>query len=189
MRTIDTSTLDLLASPQIRLIGPIDAAMYETFREQLGGKPPAGPIAVAMTTLGGDPDVARAMADDIRLLRECDNRTTLFLGKATVYSAGTTFMAGFPVGDRYLTRNTRIMIHERSLDKTLELSGPLSGVLCKVKQTVHEIEQSIAIEEEGFRAIVKGSKIPFETLRERAPEAWYMDCQEALELGLIADVI
>ncbi|WP_340587907.1 hypothetical protein [Erythrobacter alti] len=106
-----------------------------------------------------------------------------------VYSAGATFMAGFPIEDRYLTKSTRIMVHERSLTKTINLDGPLRSLSAKLQQTLHEIEHSILIEEEGFHAIVEGSKVDFEEMRRRAPENWYIHCEEAKELGLIADVI
>ncbi len=179
----------LIAKPQIRLIGLVDEAMYKVFRDQLCEAPSHGPLAIAITTLGGDPEIARTMADDVRLLREFDEREILFVGKVAVYSAGATFMAGFPIANRYLTKATRLMIHERSLDKTLELNGPLRSLPPKVKQVLHQIEHSIEIEDEGFRAIVEGSKIDFETVRRRAPENWYVTCEEAKEFGLIADVI
>ncbi len=185
----DPKTYALLAKPNIRLTGHVDYDMYDSFREQLAACPETGPLALAMTTLGGDPEVARTIGDDIRLLREHDNREILFLGKVAVYSAGATFMAGFPIANRYLTKATRIMIHERSIVRSLEMSGPLRGTLAKVTQTLHEIEQSIAIEEEGFRAIVEGSRVDFAEVREKAPRAWYIDCHEAVRLGLIAGVI
>ena len=98
-------------------------------------------------------------------------------------------MAAVPIANRYLTEASRIMIHERSLEKALDLSGPLRSELAVVRQLLHEIEQSIAIEEEGYRAIVKGSKVEFEEVCEKAKEAWYIDCHEAVRLGLIAGVI
>lgn len=56
-------------------------------------------------------------------------------------------------------------------------------------RALHQIEHSIEIEEEGFRAIVEGSRMEFEKLRKRAPENWYVTCDEALELGLVAGVV
>lgn len=189
MGTIDKDRLGHLAKPHIRLSGSMDQAMYRDFREQLDACPSEGPIAIALTTLGGDPEVARAMADDVRLLREHDAREVLFLGKVAVYSAGTVFMAGFPIASRYMTEHTRLMIHERSLEKMLDLSGPLRSVRVKVSQVLHEIDQSIAIEEEGYRAVVEGSKVGFEEVRKRATDSWYVDCHEAVRLDLIAGVI
>ena len=86
----------LLARPHVQLHGTVDHAMYDRFREQLLAAPAEGALVFAITTLGGDPEVARAMADDVRLLTDYTGREALFLGKVAVYSAGATFMAGFP---------------------------------------------------------------------------------------------
>lgn len=185
----DSDRYALLAHPDIRLSGTVDEDMYDSFRQQLEACPVAGPIVITITTLGGDPEVARMMGDDVRLLREQDGREMLFLGKVAVYSAGATFMACFPVDCRFLTETTWLMIHERQMKKTVDIDGPLRSCVAALKATLHEIEHSIIIEEQGFRAIVKDSKVDFETVRERAPENWYIDCREALKLGLIHDVI
>lgn len=179
----------LLAKPHIRLSGPVDQMMYANFRQQLDACPPEGTIVVALTTLGGDPEIARTMADDIRLLEEHDGREILFLGKVAVYSAGATFMSAFPVERRFLTRRTRLMIHERKLTKQINLDGPLRMLVATIKATLHEVEHSILIEEEGFRELVKGSSVDFDDLREKAPSNWYIEAEEARDLGLVLDVI
>jgi ATP-dependent protease ClpP protease subunit len=179
----------LLAKPHIRLSGTVDQAMYQTFRQQLEGCPEEGTIVLALTTLGGDPEVARTMADDIRLLEDHTGREILFLGKVAVYSAGATLMSAFPVDRRFLTRRTRLMFHERKLDKQLHVNGPLRTCIATLQATLHEIEESIRIEEEGFRDLVKGSRVDFDTLREKAPSNWYIEAEEARDLGLVLDVI
>ena len=185
----DSKSHAQLASPNIRLSGTVDQNMYDSFRQQLDACSATGPIIIAITTLGGDPEVARTMGDDVRLLREQKGREMIFLGKVAVYSAGATFMSSFPVDCRFLTETTWLMIHERQMHKELLVDGPLRSCVAALKATLHEIEHSIAIEEEGFRAIVKGSKVSFETIRDRAPENWYIDCSEALKLGLVHAVI
>jgi ATP-dependent protease ClpP protease subunit len=179
----------LLSQPHIILHGPVDHAMYASFRQQLANAPVDGPLVVAISTLGGDPEVARLMGDELRLLRDYSGRETLFLGKVAVYSAGATFMATFPVDKRFLTRGTRIMVHERILTKTVELSGPLRSVVAGLKANLHEIEESVRIEEEGFRDLVAGSNITFDEVRERAPSNWYIEAEEARDLGLVLDLI
>ena len=179
----------LLSRPHISLHGLVDHAMYESFRQQLGEAPPEGSLVVAISTLGGDPEVARLMGDELRLLRDYTGRETLFLGKVAVYSAGATFMASFPVDKRFLTRGTRIMIHERILTKTVNISGPLESVVAGLKANLHEVEESVRIEEEGFRDLVAGSKIAFDEVRKRAPSNWYIEAEEARDLGLVLDVI
>ncbi|WP_338244515.1 peptidase S14 [Aurantiacibacter hainanensis] len=175
-------------SPQLRLIGSVDEAMYAEFRDQLHNAPKKGPLVVALTTLGGNPEIARTMADDVRLLRE-PGRDIFFLGKSAVYSAGATFMAGFPVSHRYMTKDSSLLIHERQITKTINLSGPLKSCIYQLKAALNEIEHSIEIEEQGFREIVNGSNVSFEDVRDRAPENWYIGCDKAKELGLICGVI
>ena len=90
----------LLARPHIQLYGTVDEVMYAGFKDQLAAAPAEGPLVVSITTLGGDPEMARAMGDSIRLLRDYTVRDTLFLGKVAVYSAGATLMSvcGRPFG-------------------------------------------------------------------------------------------
>ncbi|PXA97778.1 peptidase S14 [Nostoc sp. 3335mG] len=179
----------LLGQPHVMLSGTVDHAMYQSFRDQLAAAPDQGTLVVSISTLGGDPEVARLMADDIRLIREYDDREILFLGKVAVYSAGATFMAGFPADKRFLTRGTRIMIHERLLTKTLDISGPLKTCIAELKANLHEIEESMRIEEEGFRDLIAGTGIELDEVRRRAPENWYIEADEARALGLVLDVI
>lgn len=179
----------LLARPHIHLHGPVDANMYGAFQQQLANAPADGPLVVSITTLGGDPEMARAMGDDLRLLREYTGRETIFLGKVSVYSAGATFMASFPADKRFLTRGTRLMIHERQMTGQLALAGPLRAVTAVIQGKLHELEASIAIEEEGFRDLVAGTRISFEELQKKAIANWYLEAEEARDLGLVLDVI
>ena len=179
----------LLATPQVKLSGSVDYDMYGWFKQQLGNAFGDGPLVVAITTLGGDPEVARAMADDIRLLREYTGRETLFLGKVAVYSAGATFMSGFPADKRFLTRGSRLMLHERQMNSTLHLSGPLNTLRPTLEAKLAEIADSIRIQDEGFRALVQGSRVSFDQLKQKAASAWYIEAEEARDLGLVLDVI
>lgn len=179
----------LLDTPHINLAGNVDHDMYRAFREQLASAPKDGPLVIAISTLGGDPEVARLMGDELRLMREYTGREMLFLGKVAVYSAGATFMASFPVDKRFLTRGSRLMVHERQMTKSVELAGPLKTCVASLKAALHEIEESVRIEEEGFRAIVAGSRVSFEEVARRAPANWYIEAEEARSLGLVLDVI
>ena len=187
--TSNASNYPLLARPHVLLHGNVDDAMYTSLKQQIAHAPTEGPLVVSLTTLGGDPEMARAMGDDIRLLRDYTGRETIFLGKVAVYSAGATFMSAFPVETRFLTRGTRLMIHERQITSSVELAGPLKKQIANLKAKLHEIEHSILIEEEGFRALIAGSSVTFEEVQKRAPDNWYIDAEEARDLGLILDVI
>ena len=178
-----------LAVPQVQLHGTVDDRMYDSFKQQLAYATGDGPLVVSITTLGGDPEMARAMGDSIRLLRDYTGRETLFLGKVAVYSAGATFMSAFPVEKRFLTRGSRLMIHERLMTSTVQLSGPLSTLPSTLKAKLNEIEDSIRIQDEGFEQLVAGSKVTLDQLKAKATSNWYIEAQQALELGLILDVI
>jgi ATP-dependent protease ClpP protease subunit len=164
--------------------------MYNSFREQLDKAPREGLVVVELSTLGGDPEVARMMGEDIRFQTEIrPERRLAFLGKAAIYSAGATFMSFFTIPNRYLTRGARLMIHERKLEKTLQVNGPLTSCVASVKALLHEIEHSIAIQNEGFENLVRGSSVSMDEVLRRAPDNWYLEAQEARALGLIRDVI
>src|SRR6201999_3127070 len=158
--------------------------------EQLTRAPQQGLVVVELSTLGGDPEVARMMGEDIRYHSDLDpTRHFAFLGKAAIYSAGTTFMSFFARDNRYLTRGTRLMVHERKLNKTLNIDGPLTSCVATVKATLHEIEASVAIQNEGFENLVRGSNVTMDNVLERAPFNWYIEANEALQLGLIRAVL
>lgn len=84
---------------------------------------------------------------------------------------------------------TDLMIHERKLSKTLVIDGPLTAYLASVKATLNEIECSIAIQNEGFENLVRGSQISIDEVIGNAPSNWYLEAQEARKLGLIEAVL
>nr|WP_291549819.1 ATP-dependent Clp protease proteolytic subunit [Bosea sp. (in: a-proteobacteria)] len=181
---------EAFSGPAILLAGTVDYGMYAFFRERLAAAPAEGLVVVEISTLGGDPEVARMMGEDIRFHSDLDTRRRfVFLGKAAVYSAGATFMSFFARENRYLTRGTRLMIHERKLQAQVTLDGPLKTCIANLKAKLNEVEHSIAIENEGFENLVRGSRVPMDEVLKRAPENWYIEAQEAKSLGLIEDVI
>jgi ATP-dependent protease ClpP protease subunit len=178
------------AQPAVLLSGPVDYAMYESFRTQLAGAPAEGTVAIVLSTLGGDPEVARMMGEDVRFRSELEpSRRFVFLGKAAIYSAGTTFMSFFARENRYLTRGTRLMIHERRLTKRLEIDGPLTTCIVDLEATLAEIRASIEIQNEGFENLIRGSSVTLEEVLRRATSNWYIEAQEAQRLGLIEGVL
>lgn len=177
-------------APAILLSGPVDYDMYKAFRSQLDASREKDLVVVELSTLGGDPEVARMMGEDVRFASEMDpQRRFVFLGKAVIYSAGTTFMSFFARPNRYLTRGARLMIHERKLSKQLTIDGPLTTCVATVKATLHEIECSIEIQNEGFENLIRGSRVTMDEVLERAPSNWYIEAEEARSLGLIEAVL
>ncbi|MEL7686335.1 ATP-dependent Clp protease proteolytic subunit [Citromicrobium bathyomarinum] len=179
-----------LASPGIRLYGAMDAGMYAEFTEMLAEQAPGGPIVIALTTMEGDPEIARSMADDIRLLRDRGRREIIFLGKTAIHGAGVLFMAAFPVSHRYLTRATKLMITENKRAQPMELAGgSLRSVASQLEHAQREIQREIEQEDEDYRAISEGSNVSVQELREKAPNDWYITASEAKAMGLIAEVV
>jgi ATP-dependent protease ClpP protease subunit len=177
-------------NPAILLAGPVDYAMYAFFRERLMHAPASGLVVIELSTSGGDPEVARMMGEDIRFHSDLEpERRFVFLGNAATYSAGTTFMSFFARKNRYLTRGTRLMIHERKLQATLTLEGPLTTCIASLRAKLNEIEESIAIQNEGFQSLITGSAIPMEEVLRRAPQNWHIEAKEAQALGLVEGVI
>ncbi|ASY43862.1 MAG: peptidase S14 [Sphingobium sp.] len=176
--------------PSIMLSGVVDHGMYLHFKNCLSNAPQQGLVVVEISTLGGDPEIARLMGEDIRFHSDLyPERRLVFLGRTAVYSAGATFMSFFATENRYVTRGTRIMIHERLITKNIQLSGPLSTCIATLKATLNEIESSIAIQNEGFQNLILGSDISMEELLQKAPENWYLEANEAQARGLIAAVL
>lgn len=61
-------------------------------------------VAVEISTLGGDAELARRLVLEVGLARERLGKRLVFLGKTCVYSA-VTLMSAFAKDDRYLTRD------------------------------------------------------------------------------------
>ncbi|MEN5363368.1 ClpP family protease [Brevundimonas intermedia] len=183
-------TAEAFDTPRILLAGAVDYAMYDRFRDQLAAAPKTGLTVIELSTLGGDPEVARMMGEDVRFQSDINpSRRLVFLGKAAIYSAGATFMSFFATPNRYLTRGARVMIHERKMDQQLNVIGPLTTCIASVRAMLNELEHSIAIQNEGFENLVRGSSVTMEEVLKRAPANWYIEAQEAKALGLIAEVI
>lgn len=176
--------------PSIMLTGAVDYNMYQWFRNCLTNAPKQGLVIVELSTLGGDPEVARMMGEDIRFHSDMHpERRIVFLGKTAIYSAGATFMGFFARENRYLTRGTRVMIHERLITKNIHLEGPLTTCIAALKATINEIQSSIAIQNEGFANLVLGSSLTVEDVIQRATENWYLEANEAQQLGLVEAVL
>lgn len=180
-----------IREPQISLLGTVDEQMADNFRQAIAD-PPNGdePITVDITTLGGDPEMARRMILDLDSARErLKPRRIVFHGKSVVYSAGATFMAGFPREDRYLAEDAVLLIHCRQLNKTMELSGPLRSTVPMIEALLHQLKTGIELEKDNFERLIAGSKIEMEELLDRALYNWYVPAREALERGLVAGIV
>ena len=178
-----------LAKPNVRLYGQVDDAMFHDFARKLGDVPDGERVVLELMTFGGDADVARRIALEIRLAGELQGREFFFLGKTVVYSAGVTVMAAVPRANRHQTRDTVLLIHSRRMEKQLQLNGSLSSSIQAVRETLSELETGLRLEREGFVELTAGSDIAEEEILRRAETGWYLTAAEAMSRGLIAGIL
>jgi ATP-dependent protease ClpP protease subunit len=182
---------ELVFNPHVRLIGEICDDMLRSMLDQLAKlSADEDIVAVEITTVGGDAEVGRRMMLEMDLARErLPDCRFVFIGKATVYSAGTTLMSAFAREDRFLTREARLMIHSRQLEKRLELAGPIRSSLPLVEALCHQIRTGIELEKEHFERLIAGTDVTMDELLEKALCNWYLTAEDALERGLIGGIV
>jgi ATP-dependent protease ClpP protease subunit len=176
-------------SPGIRLYGKVNEAMLTEFFRQQAAAQPDKPIVMELSTSGGDADIGRRIAQEVKMLR-AGSHEVFFLGKTFVYSAGITVMSSFPRTHRFLTADCELLVHERKMQKDLHLEGALRGCLSVVNDVLAEIESGQRLEREGFEALVHGSSLSVEdVLAKVCHKDWYLTARQALEIGLIGGII
>jgi ATP-dependent protease ClpP protease subunit len=180
----------LLFDPNVRIHGPINDQTVSNFLLDLKAVRDSGEdLYVEIDTPGGDADGGRRMALEIGLFLKHSGRNGLVVGKNTVYSAGVTVFAAFPKQSRFLCRQAVLLIHERRLEKQVALNGPITSCLQIIREQLALLETAEKLEGEGFAALVAGSHLSLEELRSRALTNCYIMSKEALELGLVADIV
>lgn len=175
-------------NPDIRLIGSIDEQMLQNYLDQSGQLQGDGPVVLELSTAGGEADTARRIAQEVRMLGQ--SREVFFLGKTYVYSAGITVMAAVPPSHRFLTGDTVLLIHERRMERTVQLSGALRSAMSVAQDLMAELEIGQRLERRGFEKLVEGSGLTADDLMKRVMEKdWYMPADEALSLRLVAGLV
>jgi ATP-dependent protease ClpP protease subunit len=181
---------DLLFRPNISLNGSVDAGTLTFFLDRLEKlRANDDDLRMELNTLGGDADVARRIALEIRLFQKHSGRSAYCVGKTNVYSAGATIFAAFAIENRFLTKDAVLLIHERSLQQTVELSGPTRSNIQIVRGLLEMLKAAERLEREGFQELVEGSNLTIEALYERALQNWYMGADEALEYRIISRIL
>jgi len=184
------SDKELLFHPNISLNGSITADTLAFFLQRLEAVREARQhLVMELCTDGGDADVARRIAMEVRLFSRHSGKQAFCVGKTTVYSAGVTILAAFPRHSRFLTEDAILLIHERRLETTLQLNGPIKAVMQMVQEQLSLLETANALEMEGFRELVDGSALSLDELYKRATGNCYLPAREAKELGLVAAIL
>jgi hypothetical protein len=178
-----------LAVPNVCLHGEVNEAMLARWIElTLPLRGEKGPLVLELTTVGGDAEVGRRIADDVRLLRDAGS-SVRFVGKTAVYSAGATIMGGFLRGERWLARDAVVMVHGRKLSKSLTFENALRAERPGVEALLAEIDQGICIERIEFGKFIEGSDITLEEIEGQTIANWYLSAEEALKRRLIAGIL
>lgn len=177
------------ARPDIRLFGEVSRSMLDEFLRQQAEAPPSQPLVLELSTSGGDADLGRRIAQEIRQWQQ-QGQDLYFFGKSFVYSAGVSVMGAFPPERRFLSADCELLIHERKLKKALRLDGSLKICGAQVRNTLAEIESGERLERDGFAELVKGSSLTLADLQERVSERdWYVPAADAKQLGLVAGLV
>jgi len=147
-------------------------------------------FTASLLTSGGDADVGRRIAQQIRLWREPEGRKLFFLGKTYGYSAGISIMSCFPKSHRFQTRDCELLVHERKLKKGVHLDGALPACLSVVNELLAPIESGQRLEKEGFEQLVEGLSLSAQKLMDKVYcKDWYQKADKALQLGLVHRLI
>ena len=176
--------------PHIRLFGKVDESMLSEFLRQQAALRSDEPVVFELSTSGGDADIGRRIAQELRLWQEKDHQEVFFFGKTYVFSAGITIMSAVPPSHRFLTADCELLIHERKMQKTLTLEGALRGCKAVVMDALAQIESGQRLEREGFATLVNGTRLSVADLKKKVfHQEWYLTAQEAVEIGLVAATV
>ncbi|CDX20074.1 conserved hypothetical protein [Mesorhizobium plurifarium] len=180
----------LLFQPNISINGLIDDETVSFFLGRLETVRKDGQdMIMELNTSGGDADAARRVALEVRLFRRHSGRNAFCVGKTKVYSAGVTIFAAFPKQNRFLTEDAVLLVHERRMETSIALNGPMQSCIQVVREQLALLETSQRLEMEGFRELVEGSSLSADELYRQATQNCYIHAAEALTLGMIGGVL
>ena len=176
--------------PDIQIYGDITEEKLGSFLDQFSkALDNEDPIVFELTTAGGDADLGRRIAHEIKCCRTNLGKEIYFLGKTTIYSIGAVIMSAFPVQYRFLEEHAVLMVHERRITKEVKFDGPMSATLQMARELVSQFETAQEIEMQDYEDLARGSKIKAEEILKLAKTNWYVHAKEAQELGLIAGTV
>lgn len=180
----------LLFQPNLSINGSISADTVTFILARMADiRAQKTPLVAEINTDGGDADAARRIALEVRLFRKHSGQQAYCVGKSNVYSAGVTIFAAFPRDNRFLTEDAILLIHERRLQNSLELNGPIRSCLQIVREQLALLETAEELELVGFKELIDGSDLSIDQLYEMATTNCYMKAAKALEHRLIGGVL
>ena len=157
---------------RITVSGPIREEASALFVEQITalevvdvGKP----ISVYIDTSGGSVDSALCMSDRMKACA-CP---IIIVGVGKVMSAGVLLLAAGEHGYRFITENTRVMIHEIS-----------SGVMGSVSEMESSVKEARRMQEVYLEILSKESGVNRDRLLKDMKAETYMSAAEAVKYGI-----
>ncbi|MDQ2633450.1 MAG: ATP-dependent Clp protease proteolytic subunit [Pseudomonadota bacterium] len=180
----------LLVGSNIQINGMIDDQLFLGFMQQLGDVRANGEdLILELMTQGGDADTARRIALEIRVFQAYSGKNAYAVGKTAVMSAGVTIFSAFDCADRFLTQDATVLVHERHIEKTITLQGPIKSCKQIILEELAALDTADRVQREDFEHFVRGSGMSAQDLFERAKDNCYLTAQEALDLRLIARIL
>jgi ATP-dependent Clp protease protease subunit len=132
-------------------------------------------ILLIIDSYGGAVDSFVAIHDMIKLLR-CDV-ATICVGKAM--SCGQMLLISGTQGKRFITPNSRVLIHE--------ISASSMGKLSDIET---DFEEAKRMQKEIFeKFILKYTKIKLSHLKELVGRDLYLDAKKALDYGIVDHIV
>jgi len=127
------------------------------------------PISIYIDTYGGSLDAALCMYDTIKAC--CCPIVTIGIGK--VMSAGVLLLAAGDKGNRFITQNTRVMIHEIS-----------SGTFGPISEMQSAIEETCRMQKVYIDLLAKDSGTSKTKLHKDMKSETFMSAEEAVKYGI-----
>ena len=131
------------------------------------------PITIYIDTVGGSVHSGLLMYDTM-MMSPCPIQT---IGIGKVMSMGTLLLSAGDPGDRYISRNTSVMIHQ--------ISGRAFGTMSEMDNAIDETRR---LQEVYLSILAKHTGKDMDDIRDDMQSDYFMSAEESLEYGL-ADTI
>lgn len=160
----------------IKIIGGIDENAYKSFVDELDENPKANAVMIELNSGGGSAYDALAFYSQIRKIKEGGLMCGI-LATGVVASAAVLILAAGTKGQRQMTREAWVMVHE----DTNKLKGSTTDL-------EREAKHMRRMEEQWNNLLAECTGTSAKAWEEMHKKTTYLSAEECLQLGLI-DVI
>jgi len=135
---------------------------------------PMADITLVVDSYGGEMYSAFSIMDMMDLI-QCDVRTVC-IGKA--FSAGAFLVINGTQGKRFMTKNSRMMLH-----------NPIAGVEGNIQDIGLEVAEINLKKDELMGIVTNRSNLTFNEVKDMLDRNYYLDLNSAITKGLIDGVL